>query len=987
MTMKKSDSTPMKPLWRSLDELEQSARAAVARDNEFLSEDPTEIEVTRVGRRKFLGVMGASTALAGVSLPGCVRKPKERILPYAQRPEDLVPGEPRFFATTARIGGTVLGLLVESQDGRPTKIEGNPDHPMSLGATSAWAQAEVLGLYDPERTRTPLLNGKKSSWDKFEGFAREHFAGLEKGMGQGLWIVAREQDSPTRDALLQELVDRRFPKARVVLHDETAGQPPLVDFGKADVLLSVDADFLGSEGDAVRNARLFADRRRVEDAKNDTMNRLYAVEPAFTVTGGQADHRLCLPASQAGALLAAVAGALQKLGLDFAGAGDLVKAAAARAIKGQDRWVKAVAKDLLANKGKCAVVVGKRQPAHVQTLGDAINTALGAPVSRPRRAPGPFNATLAELAGDLGTRKVDTVLVLGANPAYDAPLELKFAHNLQKAKVVIHLGSHADETAALSRWHLPESHFLECWGDHLAADGTRSIQQPLIAPLFASRSEVELLGWLSTGKRVRGYELVRARFKALASADFEAAWRKWLHDGLVKERGDVNLADGAVDFGAQAKAWSAARAAPVPSKESLELNLQPCAKLLDGRYANNGWLQELPHPVSKLTWDNAAWLSPATAAALGLKEFDRIKLAAGKGAVELAVAIVPGTADNTVTVQLGYGRSAGGEVLLGAGANPANLRTVTAPYIVPGAKIERAGKRRTLLASTQDHWSMEGRPLARAGTLDQYRKDPEFADKMQEHPPLESIWTEPNEKGGHQWGMSIDLNACNGCNACVVACQAENNIPVVGKKRVLEGREMHWIRIDRYFEGDAADPGMVVQPMSCHHCALAPCESVCPVAATVHSPEGLNDMAYNRCIGTRYCANNCPYKVRRFNFFQFNGDIDPVSKLQKNPDVTVRFRGVMEKCTYCVQRINGAKIAAKRDGDGQVRDGAAEPACAQACPPKAITFGNLNDKESQVVRRKSEPRNYTLLSELNNKPRTTYLARLRNPNPELENRG
>jgi len=969
--------------WRSLDHLARTPRYLQALEHEFPPE-AAELEIPTVGRRGFIGLLGASTALAGATLTGCVRKPREQILPYARRPEDLVPGNPRYYATSACIAGQVEGLLVESQDGRPTKIEGNPNHPMSRGATSVWAQAEILSLYDPERSRKPMRRGKSATWGQWDRFASEHFDTLARRKGQGLAVITLHLPGPTLASLFDRFFSR-FPAARYYRHDMAAMAlaPPLLMLDRARVVLALDADMLGSEDHVVHNARGFSAGRR-PDA---TTNRLYVVEPFFSVTGTLADHRLQLRASEVAGFLGALTAELLRRGLTIAGGEKLRGRLPSTHRFG--KWIPAVAADLLAARGKGAIVAGQRQPAPVHTLVWALNHALDnvSTLDAPRpvfhaagqgtRAPAP----LSDLARELGKGRIDTLVIIGANPSYSGPVDLDLDRLMRKVPETIHLGLHRDETGHGCSWHLPGSHFLEAWGDWRAADGTVGIQQPLIAPLHATRSELELMAQLAGVRGRRGYELVHDHWRSSptgGTADFSAIWRRWLHDGVATEVSALAPA-GPPAMDNLLHAWPPA----APAGGGLELTFRPCPKLYDGRYANNGWLQELPDPVTKLTWDNAACISPRTATRLGIKPFDQVQLTCDGRSMQIAAFVVPGTADDAVVVSLGYGRREGGTVLSHAGFDTYQLRTSNSPWFKRGASLKKVGQR-YLLASTQDHGSMEGRPLIREGTLAQLAAEPRFAEKAAPHPLLESIWTPPNPTDGQQWGMSIDLNLCTGCNACVVACQAENNIPVVGKRRVLEGREMHWIRLDRYFTGPAEEArSMAVQPMACHHCELAPCESVCPVAATVHSPEGLNDMAYNRCIGTRYCSNNCPYKVRRFNFFQYNKGIDPVARMQKNPDVTLRFRGVMEKCTFCVQRINEAKIAAKRDGNGVVADGAIVPACAQACPTRAIVFGDTNDPKSGVSRRKAESRDYAVLAELNIRPRLTYLARLRNPNPEL----
>jgi molybdopterin-containing oxidoreductase family iron-sulfur binding subunit len=964
--------------------------------------DPSVVEAGKLNRRKFLALAGVSAAVAGGGLAGCIRKPVENIMPYSRRPEDLIPGKPRLYATAAQIGHGVLGLLVESQDGRPTKIEGNPRHPMSLGATSAWAQAEIMQLYDPDRSRVPLRAGKPQTWQAFRDQIAPALEPARRERGAGLALLLEPRPSPTLRRLLNEL-RTSLPACRLFEQDGAYGRnaargrslvgleprTPVLELDLADVIVSLDCDLLGVEGDSVRNARLFAGRREARDGAGG-MSRLYVVEPALTVTGGMADNRLRLAGSRVPSLLRALAArVLEAAPVAADGAGEVARALAAEPRGGFGRWVDAMAADLLAHRGASLVVVGERQPLEAHALALLLNVALEN-LGRTLHLPVDPDALDAEpveaLARAIEAGQVSTLVTLGGNPAFDAPADLGLASLLARVPLGVHLGSHLDETSSLATWHLPRSHFLEAWGDLRASDGTVSVQQPLIAPLFDTISEIELVALLGGAVNARGYEIVRRTWSAVLGADgaaLEARWRRWLRDGVA----DVARPEPtAPRWSWRALAEALGRPEPKGGDDTLELDLRLDASVLDGRYANNGWLQELPDPVTKLTWDNAALMGPQTARRLGLESGDRVALELAGRSVQAPVFVVPGTADGVVVAPLGYGRRAGGAIAVGTGFDAQVLRTARAPWFAPGLSVRRIDGRHAF-ATTQEHGRMEGRPIVREATLEQFLAHPSLASGHGEGHSPRSLWKEPNERGGQQWGMSIDLGKCLGCNACVLACQAENNIPVVGKQRVAEGREMHWLRIDRYFEGPEDDPRMVSQPMACVQCENAPCESVCPVAATSHSPEGLNDQAYQRCIGTRYCSNNCPYKVRRFNFFQYNKDLDPLVRMQKNPDVTLRFRGVMEKCTYCVQRINEAKIAAKVRGDGVVRDGAVVTACQQACPSQAIVFGDVNDAASAVARRKRDPRDYAVLGELNVRPRTSYLARIRNPNPALTQEG
>ena len=1008
--------------WRSIEDLREGPAAPAEPDGsfrhsrEFPGGDPSEIEVSEVDRRSFLGLMGASTALAGITLtPGCVRKPVENILPYNERPEDLVPGQPRYFRTAWNIGRDVLGLHVASLDGRPTKVEGNPDHPMSFGAASAWAQASVLDLYDPMRATTPKFGENDATWELAAETIGKELAGFV-GAGTGLAILMDGKPSPTRRRLLGELT-RVFPKLSLYEHDPAvntaqkaglgfvgaAGRKVLYDMSAAAIVVALDADVVGFEGDSVRNARQLTTGRQVH-GPTDTMNRLYAAEPVFSVTGMMADNRLRVPSSHVGELLRAIA--------EKVIGSDVPTTIRAEVMGRKDRapgglawstrfaaFVDAVVADLKAFPGQSVIAVGERQPAWVHGLAALVNDQLGntgKTVFYPVDPGAPPVGNLAALTADIQAQRVSMLVILGGNPVYTAAADVPFGDALKTVPVSIHHGLYRDETGALTTWQLPASHYLEAWGDLVATDGTVSIQQPLIAPLYASRSDIELLLLLLRQPEPNALAEVR---KTLLPAQGEAAdraWRRGLHDGVLKAA-KLPIDTPRWDWRGLAQPMRDYKGPFKPSPGALEFDFVRDPSLLDGRYATNAWLQELPDPLSKLTWDNAALMSAKTASAAGVAHGEIAQLTLGGRSLEIAVAVVPGTADYCVVLPLGYGRELGPVALEGKGFHVESIRPAAAPFVAQNGQMKATGKTYEL-ASTQTHGTMVEpitgvkRPIVREATLGEFQARPEFVKQYEimDEANLKSLWVPPNPTDGQQWAMTIDLNTCTGCNACTIACQSENNIPVVGKERVMDGREMHWIRLDRYFVGDDDNPEAVVQPMACAQCEMAPCENVCPVAATTHSPEGLNDMAYNRCIGTRYCSNNCPFKVRRFNFFNYNKEnraTSPMWGMQKNPNVTVRFRGVMEKCTYCVQRITMAKIAAKRDGDGVVPDGAIVPACVQTCPTQAIVFGDKNTEGALVAQRRASPRNYAVLAELNIHPRTTYLAKLRNPNMALVNDG
>ena len=980
-----------KDYWRSLDELADTPEFRNFLDREF-PEGASELRDT-VNRRTFLSLMGASIALAGVA--GC-RKPVEKILPYVTAPENVIPGIPQYYATTMPLGTTAYGVVVENHEGRPTKIEGNELHPSTQGASNSFMQASILGLYDPDRSQRIIEKGGERSWADFVTFWRTAFDRFSSNQGAGLVLLTESFNSPTLMRLMREF-KTKFPQAVWVTYDAVSGEnvfeglriasgsalQPIYSFDKANVILSLDCDFLKSELDNVSAARGYGEGRRVS-TENDSMNRLYVVESTYSLTGSSADHRLRIASAKIPAFTAALANELRNQGLSLA-----VNVPAGSEFDA--KWLKVVASDLIKSRGKSIVCAGYRQPAAVHAVVAAINEALGnvgvsVAYVQPVDAALPSRSEFEQLASRIMAGQVNTLVILGGNPVLNAPADLNFSSILGKIENTIHLSPYRDETSRLVKWHVPMAHYLESWSDARSSDGTASVIQPMIEPLFGGHSCIEVLSLINSGDDNRGYDIVRQTWGTLLPGSFEKEWRRVLHDGLLS-----NSAYSAIDFTADGGRISAALSALPKSGSDLEVVFAVSPQVYDGRYANNGWLMEMPHPITKITWDNVVMMSVVTAKQLGLKSGDLVQLTVAGRSMELPVWHVPGHADNSVTVELGYGRTSSGRVGDKVGFDLYALRTSNAPDIATAASIIKLD-REYFIACAQDHWSMEGRPLVREANLEDYRHDPKFAQEIVEHPPLESLWDEHSYDKGYQWGMAVDLNTCIGCGACTLACQSENNIPIVGKKQVSNGREMHWIRIDRYFSGTIEDAEMVHQPVMCQHCENAPCEQVCPVAATVHDKEGLNVMVYNRCIGTRYCSNNCPYKVRRFNFFNYTKDTPEVVKMAMNPDVTVRFRGVMEKCTFCVQRISEARIKSKLESR-EIRDGEITTACQQACPTKALIFGNINDPESNVNRKKAQNRNYSMLAELNVKPRLSYLARIRNPHPELviggpkENRG
>ena len=977
--------------WRSLEELSGDPAFQDLLHREF----PRHASEWEEGldRRRFLQLAAASLALAGLS--ACTRQPLEAIVPYVKLPEEIVPGRPRFFATAATLGGYATGLLVESHEGRPTKIEGNPDHPASLGATDVFAQALVLGLYDPDRSQLLLELGEIRTWNAFVQRLQAALRAQQSQGGAGIRILTGTVTSPTLGDQVRSLVTR-FPKARWHQY-EASGRDNVrlgarlafgesietrYDFSRADVVLSLDADVLIASPGSLRYARDFADRRRVRGGQA-RMSRLYMIETSPTATGTLADHRLAIRSVRVPRLAVALVAEL--------GVGG-TSGSPERLADDEARFISSAAADLRGHAGRGIVVAGDQAPAAVHALVHAINDRLGnagstvlhsAPVEV---EPVDQVASIRELVEDMRAGRVDLLAIIGGNPVFDAPADLGFTEALLKVPLRLRLGLEEDETSEYCHWHIPEAHTLETWTDARAYDGTVTLMQPLIEPLYAGKSAHELLSAFLDDPPRTGREILRDYWRTTAkAADFESFWRLSLHDGMVPGTALPPKA-ATPEPGAAARALAAIRQAGATERADddglLELNFRPDPTIHDGRFANNGWLQELPKPLSKMTWDNAAYIGPAAAGRLGIASGDVVEIEVEGRKVIAPAWILPGHPDGAATVHFGYGRRKCGRVGAGIGFDAYALRTTGALWSHPGAAIRRTGGRQ-VLACTQEHFSMEGRDLVRVGTLATYKDDPEFARKMGEAPPKDSTLYPGFKYEGHAWGVAIDLSACTGCNACVVACVAENNIPVVGKDQVRRGREMHWLRIDRYYEGGPEAADAHHQPVMCMQCEQAPCEVVCPVGATSHSSEGLNDMVYNRCVGTRYCSNNCPYKVRRFNFLQYSDETTPVLKLGRNPDVTVRSRGVMEKCTYCVQRINGARITAEKE-ERPIKDGEIQTACQQACPTQAIVFGDINDKDSRVSRLKAEPLNYGLLEQLNTRPRTTYLAKLRNPNPDLE---
>jgi MoCo/4Fe-4S cofactor protein with predicted Tat translocation signal len=1070
--------------WRSLEELADTPAYRELLHREFppqADEPPDE-----VSRRRFLQLMGASFALAGAA--GCTVQPDEVIVPYVNPPEGIVLGKSQYYATAMPFGGAALGLLVESREGRPIKVEGNPEHPASLGATDVFAQASLLTLYDPDRARTVSYLGDISTWSAFLDAVRAALEEQRAKRGAGLRVLTETVASPTLAFQFSQLL-REFPAARWHQYEpvnrDTAlagaqlafGQPlqPLYRFANADIVLALEADFLSCGPANLRYAREFAQRRRPP-----TMNRLYAVESTLTNTGAVADHRLRMRPSELETFARALAASLGVANAGTASASNV-------------NWLNALSRDLQEHRGRSLVIVGDEQPPALHALGYALNQALGNVgqtivfIDPVEANPIDQTQSLRELATDMEAGRVELLLILGGNPVFTAPADVRFGELLNQVKLRARLGLFQDETSELCHWHIPESHYLEAWSDTRAFDGTVSLIQPLIAPLYQSKSAHEMLAALSSQPDRTGYDSLRAYWQAnyrnpaqrpnpavfapapasmsatvaatasnqtpqqspeaqlrppttsgqanpvaqpsaplrsnsalqtndttgraeaaqtppaatsaqpasaASNAEFERFWRQSLHDGFIANSAFQPRTVAAASLPPVTGNSTGSAPPPASGPASIELIFRADPAIYDGSFANNGWLQELPRPLTKLTWENAALLSPATAQRFGLDyrastsggehgaALTRVVELSYQGrSVRAPIWIVPGHADDCVTVHLGYGRWRAGRVGNGAGFNAYQLRTAAAPWLAAGVEL-RPTEATATLACTQFHYNTEGRDIIRAASLDEYQHNPHFATEHEHRPEGGASLYPEYEYTGYAWGMTIDLNACVGCNACVIACQAENNIPVVGKEEVQRGRIMHWLRIDRYFQGAVQNPATYFQPLPCMHCEKAPCELVCPVNATVHDHEGLNVMVYNRCVGTRYCSNNCPYKVRRFNFYLYADWNTPSLRPLRNPEVTVRSRGVMEKCTYCIQRIELAKIESEKE-DRRIQDGEVVTACQAACPAEAIVFGDLNDQNSRVAQLKRDPRNYGLLAELNTQPRTTYLAAVRNLNDAL----
>jgi len=972
--------------------------------NRFLKQSEHNVD-NGLSRRNFLSLIAASVALAG--LEGC-KKPVQKIIPYVEAEIGTIPGIPKYYASTLPFKNNALGVVIENHDERPVKVEGNEKHPTSLGKSNSFAQASTLEMYDPDRARGVKFKGSKVDWNEYLNFAKS----INDGNGKGLAVLMQESSSPTIKSI-QEDFKKNLPNADWVVYESVNNEnlydgielafskrlQPLYRLEKAQIIVSLGSDFLGVDDNNIYHTRKFAQNRNIVD-ENSTMNRLYVAESSISSTGSSADHRLNVPQHEMENLLAELAYELKQLGL---------KIEAKKVKSSNNLWVKAAAKDLFDGRGESIIIGGSSLSKEFHQLIALINYNLKAPIDYY-----PLNMSqvssvknFESLCKDMKNGKINNLIILGANPVYDSPVDFDFAESLKKVKNSVHLTNIIDETSKLCSWNIAMNHYFECWGDAMTYDGHVSIVQPQIMPLFDSKSIIQVLSPIVHSKEQSAYDTVKNVWKSniIKSGNFEREWDKVLHDGLYKKPifKKVNVRPASKISTAVLNNYSL-------DNDKFEIVFCPSSSVYDGRYANNGWLQEIPKPITSLTWDNAALISMKVAKKLNIKNGQMLEISVGDNSINIPAFITPGQNQKSITLELGYGRKFNGRIGNEVGFNVYPLRSSDSPSFILNGSIKVLNETYPL-ASTQDHHGLEDDKYAAPGfddlanketqsripelvkqsTLDYYKDNPDWVQKKveQHKPDKKRSWADHSMYNpdwdyskGPQWGMSIDLTSCTSCNACSIACQSENNIPVVGKQQVMNGREMHWIRIDNYFAGDPDNPEVSTQSVACVHCELAPCESVCPVAATTHSSDGVNQMTYNRCLGTRYCANNCPYKVRKFNFYNYTRDLPEVVQMAMNPDVSIRFRGVMEKCTYCYQRISSARITAENEGR-EIKDGDFQVACQQSCPADAIKFGDINDPNSEVSKAKRRNRDYALLAHLGTAPRTTYLAKIRNQNPML----
>ena len=975
--------------------------------NRFLKQSDHN-EDNGLSRRNFLSLIAASVALAG--LEGC-KKPVQKIIPYVEAEIGTIPGIPKYYASTIPWKNNALGVVIENHDERPVKVEGNEKHPSTLGKSNAFSQASTIEMYDPDRARGVKYNGEKVDWSEYLKFAKD----INKGDGKGLAVLMQESSSPTIKSIQNDF-KTKFPSASWVSYESVNNEnlyvgiekafskklQPIYRLENAQIIVSLGSDFLGVDDNNIYNTRKFAQNRDIVD-ENSTMNRLYVAESSITSTGSSADHRLNIPQHEMESILAELSYELKKLGLSVD----------ANKVKSSNNlWIKAAAEDLMSNRGDSIILGGSQLSPEFHQLIALLNNQLNAPVDYYPLSLSQVSslADFKSLCDDIKNNKIKNLIILGANPVYDSPADFNFGDLLKNVPNSVHLTNILDETSKLCSWNIAMTHYFECWGDAMSYDGFVSIVQPQIMPLFDSKSAIQVLTPLVYSKELSSYDTVKNVWKSdiVKSGNFEREWEKVLHDGLYKNT---------IIKKEQVRPSSKTSTAQLNNfikldDNKFEIVFNASSSVYDGRFANNGWLQEIPKPVTSLTWDNAALISIKVAKKLNIKNGQMIEIKIDNKSIKLPAWITPGQNQKSISLELGYGREFEGRLGNGVGFNVYPLRMSSNPSYSLNASISVLDETYPL-ASTQDHHGLEEDQYAAPGfdklsnnevqsripelvkqsTLDYYKDNPDWVQKkVEEHKPdKKRSWAdhsmynpepEYDYSKGPQWGMSIDLTSCTSCNACSIACQSENNIPVVGKQQVMNGREMHWIRIDNYFAGDPDNPEMSTQSVACVHCELAPCETVCPVAATTHSSDGVNQMTYNRCLGTRYCANNCPYKVRKFNFYNYTRDLPEVVQMAMNPDVSIRFRGVMEKCTYCYQRVSAARISAENE-NRDIQDGDFQVACQQSCPADAIKFGDINDPNSAVSKAKRRNRDYALLAHLGTAPRTTYLAKIRNQNPKL----
>lgn len=1019
------DGSKAKRYWRNLEEYTRDPNLPALPDAEFAS-SPTSDGDDQTGldsasRRDFLKVMGAGFALMGAS--ACTRRPVEKIVPYVKAPEDVKPGISNWYASASADCPCRCGVLVRTREGRPIKFEGNPKHPVNQGGLCIRAQASVLSLYDPDRLQGPVTAGRKGEantikWEELDAALVEK---IRAGRGK-VRVLTGELLSPSTNKLIQEFVSSVGGKhvtydvlgAENVLaaSEQSYGSRvlPHYHFEKAKMILAFGADFLGSWISPSEFNRMFAKTRKVgknaPKGEEKTMSRFVAFEAAFTLTGSNADDRYRLKSGDEYKAALAIAHELivAQSRTRFAGNGDVTSVLSPYAIANiatqlgvPAEALRSAANDLWQNRGKSLVVGGGNgvtgeMGTALEVAVNLLNSALendGVTIDA-TASPRPVQTSYADLAGlvnDMKTGQVDVLILYKTNPIYALPPSLGFADALTRVKTVVSFTERLDETARLSDYVAAAPHSTEAWGDSSPYSGVFSVQQPTISPLYNTRGiEDSLMIWakrLGAGGAIAStpnwHEYLMSSWKDLVhgrhgvGTPYPLFWEQILREGAY---------DGTSRLGpSRARSFSTAALRALPKlswSKDITLVMYPKSSLYDGTGsdANNGWLHELPDPITKVTWDNHASISPAMAKTLGVKDGDVVRLKTQAGTVEIPALVQAGMHDQTIGVQVGYGRVAAGRVGNDVGVNVYPLALAGGAMSGMSVTVEKTGAH-SALATTQRHNSMEGRAIVREAGLKKYQHNPKAGNEH--HHKIVTLWPK-YEYPGYRWGMAIDLNSCTGCSACIIGCQSENNIPVVGKRFVLDSKEMHWLRIDRYYSGSAENPETVHQPMLCQHCENAPCETVCPVLATVHDHEGLNQQVYNRCVGTRYCANNCPYKVRRFNWFTFTDYAKPMN-LVFNPDITVRTRGVMEKCTFCIQRIREAKDHAK-DFATKIKDGELKTACQQSCPTDAIIFGDINDKNTRVSQISSDPRGYHVLEELNTRPSVTYLTKIRNAEVE-----